>query len=162
MHEDEVDFLDSVLESTRAKDAEVKRETAEQLELFRRQQEEAEKATAGNAPAVAEEVTETWAVGGRKRKKGREKEALGGVKIRRTSTAEKTTSSAAGSPFVAAAPSQAASLAQMTAVRDAPPKVAESATKRNSPAVKATTTPKAPSPPTAVLGLVGYSSDEDD
>ena len=43
LDEDEVDFLDSVLESTRAKEAEVKKQTTEQLEAFRRQQEEAEK-----------------------------------------------------------------------------------------------------------------------
>ena len=43
LDEDEVEFLDSVLESTRTKDAEVRKQTREQLEAFRAQQEEAEK-----------------------------------------------------------------------------------------------------------------------
>ena len=43
LDEDEVEFLDSVLESTRTKEAEVKKQTKEQLQAFRAQQEEAEK-----------------------------------------------------------------------------------------------------------------------
>ncbi|RMD41132.1 hypothetical protein DV735_g3991, partial [Chaetothyriales sp. CBS 134920] len=38
LNEDDVDFLDSVLASTRAKEAAVKQDTAEQLAAFRRQQ----------------------------------------------------------------------------------------------------------------------------
>ena len=43
LDEDEVEFLDSVLESTRTKEAEVKKQTKEQLEVFRAHQEEAER-----------------------------------------------------------------------------------------------------------------------
>lgn len=43
LDEDEVDFLDSVMESTRAQEAAVKKDTADQLEAFRRQREKAEK-----------------------------------------------------------------------------------------------------------------------
>ncbi|RDL42285.1 Uncharacterized protein BP5553_02264 [Venustampulla echinocandica] len=94
LDEDEAEFLDSVLESTRAEEARVKKETAEGLALFRQQQEEADKKArrgsddAANAddtsPTVEEEV---WVVGGRKRKRTKEKEVFKGVRIRRASTA---------------------------------------------------------------------------
>lgn len=96
LDEDEIEFLDSVLESTRAKEEAVKKETKEQLDLFRRQQEEADKAlldAAGNkstvAPATAgSPPTEEgqWAVNARKRKRAKEKEVLKGVKLRKSSS----------------------------------------------------------------------------
>ncbi|KAK5239836.1 hypothetical protein LTR16_011448, partial [Cryomyces antarcticus] len=91
LDEDEVEFLDSVLESTRAQESAVKKETLEQLDLFRKQQEEAEKAalsdTKQQSPPVKEEQ---WITSGKKRKKGREKEPRFGVKLRKSSsTAEK-------------------------------------------------------------------------
>jgi len=96
LDEDEIDFLDSVLESTRQKEETVKRETTVQLDLFRRQQEEADKvlleeggekeaADGGNATEAGEGQ---WAVHGRKRKRAREKEGLKGVKLRKSSTSE--------------------------------------------------------------------------
>ena len=87
-----------MLESTRAKEEAVKKETKEQLDLFRRQQEEADKAlldAAGNDSTVtpatagipsAEEGQ--WAVNARKRKRAKEKEVLKGVKLRKSSTSE--------------------------------------------------------------------------
>jgi len=74
----------------------VKRETTEQLDLFRRQQEEADKvllegggdkeaADGGDAAAAGESQ---WAVNGRKRKRVKEKEVLKGVKLRKSSTTE--------------------------------------------------------------------------
>ncbi|KAA6407057.1 MAG: hypothetical protein FRX48_09123 [Lasallia pustulata] len=103
LDEDEIEFLDSVLESTRAKEEAVKKETKEQLDLFRRQQEEADKAlldAAGNdSPATpaaagrppAEESQ--WAVNARKRKRAKEKEVLKGVKLRKSSTSEQVVAS---------------------------------------------------------------------
>ncbi|KAK5678358.1 hypothetical protein LTS10_009530 [Elasticomyces elasticus] len=88
LDEDEVDFLESVSSVSRIKEAEVKKETREQLEAFRKQQEEAEKAARLEDGTEDPATTETWAVGSRKRKKGREKESIGGLKIRRVSTAE--------------------------------------------------------------------------
>ena len=85
--------MDSVLESTRAKEQAVKRETSEQLNLFRRQQEEAEKAaldgnitniTAGSPTDPSSETQ--WALNARKRKRAKEDKGLEGVKIRRSST----------------------------------------------------------------------------
>ena len=99
MDEDEVEFLDSVLESTRRKEQEVKKETTEMLELFRQQQERAdqaaladgEEAAGGGAgsPILAPADAENWGVAGKKRKKGpgRDKEGvLKGVKFRRKSS----------------------------------------------------------------------------
>ncbi|MCJ1312876.1 hypothetical protein MMC25_006552 [Agyrium rufum] len=107
LDEDEVDFLDSVLESTRAKEEALKKETTERLDEFRRLREEAEKkaallddadggedgagaegAMAGKAGSPnAQDDEPKWAVGGRKRKRVKEKEGvLKGVKVRREST----------------------------------------------------------------------------
>lgn len=85
LDEDEVEFLDSVLESTRAREEAVKKETREQLELFRRQQEEADRAlmaeSAGNGDVIEVGASgsptgeeSSWAVNARKRKRLKEKE----------------------------------------------------------------------------------------
>ncbi|KAF2089070.1 hypothetical protein K490DRAFT_13732, partial [Saccharata proteae CBS 121410] len=87
LDEDEVEFLDSVMESTRAKEEAIRKQTADQLDLFRRQQEEAEKAALAQpdtAEAVAEE--ENWVTSGKKRKKGKDKAPIKGIKLRKTST----------------------------------------------------------------------------
>ena len=85
-----------MLESTRAKEEAVKKETKEQLDLFRRQQEEADKAlldAAGNEATVAPATAGSspmeegqWAVNARKRKRVKEKEVLKGVKLRKSSS----------------------------------------------------------------------------
>ena len=85
LDDDEIEFLDSVLESTRSKEAEVKKETRAQLEAFRQRQEDAEKAAKVEETSEAPPVSESWSFGARKRKKGREKEAIGGVKLRKAS-----------------------------------------------------------------------------
>ena len=92
-----MEFLDSVLESTRAKEQAVKKETSEQLEVFRRQQEEADKALLGEprdtsatdsstngGQSVADESQ--WALSARKRKRAKDKEVLKGVKLRKSSS----------------------------------------------------------------------------
>ncbi|KAK4695391.1 hypothetical protein P7C71_g2353, partial [Lecanoromycetidae sp. Uapishka_2] len=177
LDEDEIEFLDSVLESTRAKEEAVRKETTEQLDLFRRQQEEADKVVLeeggatqvtgdGKSGSLTAEET-IWAVNAKKRKRAKEKEGLKGVKLRKSSSAA-----------------------------EAPPNVSD--TKQESGPgnpVKVTTaqlsietpTPRTPPPPsiqavdvvatssaqtdikqdpkslgTAKLGLGGYSSEEDD
>ena len=88
LDDDEADYLDSVLEKKRKEEASVRKETLEQLELFRRQQEEVE------SKAVEEESTEApkedggqWAAVRRKRKRGHESGLLKGVKLRKLSSA---------------------------------------------------------------------------
>ena len=78
LDEDEVEFLDSVLESTRAQEAAVKKETAEQLEVFRQQREEAEKALLEDTSAdVAPSAEgEDWKIPSRKRRRDKNKDLL--------------------------------------------------------------------------------------
>ena len=85
-----------MLESTRKKEEDVKRETTEQLEIFRRQQEEADKAllrdrsetddTKATGAGDPEAGESQWAVNARKRKRAKEKEGLKGIKLRKSSS----------------------------------------------------------------------------
>ena len=96
LDEDEIEFLDSVLESTRAKEEAVKKETAEQLSLFRRQQEDADRAMATGAqdrdiesalPDLRSPTNDDpqWTLH-RKRKRVKETEVAKGVKLRKLSS----------------------------------------------------------------------------
>jgi len=159
LDEDEVDFLDSVLESTRAREKEVKQKTAEELEAFRRQREEAEKAvTREGVTEAPPESHEIWNVGPRKRKKGKETAGIGGIKIRRTSTndGEKPLTirgdAEAESPPIAPLKALAnENFARGTASKLSPTPADES---------KPGTAPASP-PAIPLLGLGAYSSDED-
>ncbi|KAK5164972.1 uncharacterized protein LTR77_009637 [Saxophila tyrrhenica] len=177
LDEDEIEFLDSVMESTRAKEAEVKKETLTQLEVFRRQQEEAEKAAqqAGDAGPPAE-AGESWAASGpRKRKKGREG-PIAGVKLRRTSTNEKQSVASpagdeAGQPPPKAVTKDAAAAADEKRPADTPSGgskagevVDDDGSKISAAPVKSVSSAadKPASPPPSGLGLAAYSSDEDE
>ncbi|KAI0994527.1 hypothetical protein K3495_g13655 [Podosphaera aphanis] len=76
LHQDEIDFLDSVLERTRAEEARIKKETLHGLHSFRQQQEAADQKTS-NADAIGAslklEEVESWASVTRKRKRPAEK-----------------------------------------------------------------------------------------
>ena len=183
LDEDEIEFLDAVLESTRAKEEAVKKETGEQLDIFRKAQEEADRKALlrrqdgddegnnGNkagSPVEGEETT--WVVVGKKRKRGKEKEGIKGMKMRRGSEMndgdEKT-----------------ATIGEKKALDGSPEKVVSrvvndgrkrttSTTKSSHPTVvtpsfsttgKVSPTAASPVPTTKSpgLGLAGYSSDED-
>ena len=84
-----------MLESTRAKELAVKEETREQLEVFRKQQEEADKKVMDGGKELAEETAgsptgesnETqWTVHARKRKRVKDDLGLKGGKIRKASS----------------------------------------------------------------------------
>ncbi|TVY38987.1 hypothetical protein LSUB1_G002496 [Lachnellula subtilissima] len=164
LDEDEVEFLDSVLESTRADEDRVKRETAEGLALFRQQQEEADKkarrgsegvAVAEAGSPIAEE--ETWIAGARKRKRAKEKDVLKGVKIRRSSTANeigKLSEDAASATGDSPATRKQSTAAPVNATVN-PNKATSSSRTQTAAVVK-----KPPAKPS--LGLVDYGSDEDD
>ncbi|KAL2067056.1 hypothetical protein VTL71DRAFT_1480 [Oculimacula yallundae] len=152
--EDEAEWLDSVLESTRAEEDRIKKETAEGLSLFRQQQDEADKkaregsgsaATEAGSPTVEEE---SWVAGGRKRKRTKEKEGLKGVKIRRVSTTEAAKPTQAHPPTPEELPAPEPQSQPSKKVSDAKTIAAES---------------KNPSePPKPTSGLVSYGSDDDD
>ncbi|GAB1726046.1 hypothetical protein NU195Hw_g1152t1 [Hortaea werneckii] len=182
LDEDEVEFLDSVLESTRTQEAEVKKETREQLDAFRKLQEDAEKkAVAGqegdDAGDTATADTETsWALGPRKRKKGKERGGvLGGIKLRKAESAEtagvggegeKATSSsppkedkdAKDTQASSQTPAESKSPEQAERPLSAPDKQGTGKTVTHEPRqVEAKSAAQPPS-----LGLVAYSSDEED
>lgn len=74
LDDDEVEFLDSVLESTRAKEAAVKKESAEQLEAFRRRRAQADKALLERTSSEVlptDKETEDWSAP-RKRRRAKE------------------------------------------------------------------------------------------
>ncbi|KAI6713450.1 hypothetical protein PZA11_001349 [Diplocarpon coronariae] len=144
--EDEAEWLDSVLESTRAEEDRIKKETSEGLALFRQQQEaEDKKARQGqdgagpgeNAPLVEEG---SWAAG-KKRKRTKDKDGLKGVKLRKASTsAEKT---------------DEPKTPQLSVQSQAPRKPADGGS-------ATADTKKVPSAPKPAMSLVSYGSDDDD
>ncbi|KAK0250997.1 hypothetical protein LTS09_013888 [Friedmanniomyces endolithicus] len=160
LDEDEVDFLASVSSASRTKEAEVKRETEEQLEAFRKQQEEAEKAAGLDESPDDPAPTDAWLSGSRKRKKGREKDGSGGLKLRRVSTAGKDDTASRASPTVPASMERHESQSAETSgehVLKAKGCNEPLASKKPTAADAMKTTP----PSVAMLGLGAYSSDED-
>ncbi|PVH72944.1 hypothetical protein DL98DRAFT_469841 [Cadophora sp. DSE1049] len=157
--EDEAEWLDSVLESTRAEEDRVKKETAEGLAVFRQQQEEADKKarTGSNAGAteegssIAEE--DSWVAGGRKRKRTKEKEGLKGVKIRRASTSIESEKK----------PVEANPQSPNEKSKSQKPQAQDKANQKSPDSKGAVSeSKKSPDPPRATSGLVNYGSDEDD
>lgn len=144
LDEDEIEFLDSVQQAARAKELAEKRATKEGLDEFRKQQEEAERAAKEQERAVSPPaVAESWSVGPRKRKKGKEKDGIGGLKIRRTSTGE-----------------QAKKL-EDTAKPDGPAAPSNAQEQQSSAKEQIDKKPASTPAPAAGLGLGAYSSDED-
>ena len=137
----------------REKELAEKRATKEGLEEFRKQQEEAERAAKEQEGAVTPPtVSESWSVGPRKRKKGKEKDAIGGLKIRRTSTGEQAKK-------LEDTPKLSTTKAKDQA---APSKAQGQASTKEQSDKKSTPAPLvSPLAPVAALGLGAYSSDED-
>ncbi|KIW31549.1 uncharacterized protein PV07_03188 [Cladophialophora immunda] len=150
LDDDEVEFLDSVLESSRAKENAVKQETAEQLEAFRKQRAAAEQAgmgsnDAGKAGDAADK--DSWAIKKKKRRREKESESEADPKLRKLSTAD------------------TAALAAGAAVDDEHNESAERAAPDKKPGISDQIEPPTtatPPQPAAGLGLVDYSSDEDE
>lgn len=146
-------------ERARAKELAEKKHTKEHLEEFRKAQEEAERAAKELDAAAAAPLTTvgetSWAVGPRKRKKGKEKDGLvGGLKIRRTSTGDK-----AKETGDATAKDQAAGSSRETPVIT--DKSAETSSEKVADKSATSTSPSPPPVTAAGLGLGAYSSDED-
>jgi hypothetical protein len=132
----------------------VKRENQEQLDAFRQQQEEAERAAKNANPEQAAEIVETtWAVG-RKRKKARD-EIFGGVKLRKSSTTQKAAPALISEDGVTKSPEPAKVQTLTSESSKVPPPAAPEPAKHADGALSKT-------PAATALGLVAYSSDEDD
>jgi hypothetical protein len=164
-----------VLESTRAKEAQLKKETSEQLDLFRQQQADVEKAmlandvTGGASGSPTGDVEESWATNPRKRKKkAKDSEVLKGVKLRRTSS----TSEPQKPPTITMNPVDPSQKDSTPIGSDAtaPDKSTSTDRSKNSiptshegidatPAILSASSPKAK--PAVSLGLVAYGSDSD-
>lgn len=150
LDDDEIDFLDGVLDERRVEEERIKRETAERLASFR----EAQK-TAGVAEDTGDANDESGAVawgGAGKKRKRTEKEAKSIVKgvRRRTSESEKDVDAAA-------APQPAP---KDTEAKATPVPKSDDASK--SSAAEQVKIPPAKPQEKPKLGLVDYGSDEDD
>lgn len=179
LDEDEVEFLDSLLESTRAQEAAVKKETAENLAEYQRQREEAERAliegTSGGQHSSTSGVNlpgeeEQWVVAGKKRKRNK-KEAFVPPKIRKSSSATEDAPAPAGQKPLsktAASSEEGTNRAKIkpdpahSSSASAPAKIVSMETNNKSSDVKSTKNePQHKATPKASLGLVAYGSDED-
>ncbi|KAJ5589217.1 hypothetical protein N7537_011895 [Penicillium hordei] len=169
LDEDEVDFLDSVLESTRAKEAAVKKETAEQLEAFRRQREAAQKALLeSTSPEVAPVKGDEWTALARKRRNDKHRNALISGKKRKASAtdnvAEKGTNNEKDwQKLDGAGGSSTKKLDQGTSKSDkTTPTTPATQPKVVTDTEKGQQKTKSPTkPPLVSLGLAGYSSDSE-
>ena len=171
LDEDEVEFLDSVLESTRAQEAAVKRDTADQLEVFRRQREEAEKALLGPTSSdVTPAEEEEWTAPARKRRRDKQKDLLIPGKKRKASLTENSAKPNSQEQESQKSGADSGSKPKQPARQSSKPsQVAASTTPKPSTTPKTATNPeqsqpqtKPPAKPAPVsLGLAGYSSDSE-
>jgi hypothetical protein len=175
LDEDEVEFLDSLLESTRAKEAAVKKETAEHLAAYQRQREEAERAlieasssgqngSGSTANPAGDE--EQWVVAGKKRKRNK-KDFLVPPKIRKSSSTvdntpivsdhnEKsatTTAKSVTKDSVSSTSQSTPARTETISIEETKSRINDSLPLKDSPQQKAAVGPS--------LGLVAYDSDED-
>ena len=168
LDEDEIEFLDSVLESTRAKEEAVKKETTEQLDIFRRQQEEADKAIMSEEVGVGDTSPvggippgeSQWAINARKRKRAKGREALLGTKVRKIFANEDP------SPLAAATEhDEAEAVSAFVQKEDKPVANAKCIVKAVSPTISSDdggiNFPARERPSAVGLGLIDYSSDEE-
>ena len=157
-----------MLESTRKKEAEVQKETAEQLESFRKQREDADRAaldgdTDGRpkeSPTAdkGEKQDETWAVSKkRKREKDKESEGSKGLKLRHSSSTREGGPLSSSSKVVSPTPTTNTGASGNSHLPSLTSKAL--AVEANQPNCEVQSGEKEP---TASMGLVGYSSDEDE
>lgn len=159
LDEDEIEFLDSVQEAARSKELADRKATKEGLEEFRKQQEEAERAAKEQEGAVSPPtVSESWGVGPRKRKKGKEKDGIGGLKIRRTESEEQAKKVEGTQESTTATTTKKAKTDEQTTPSSVAQPSRQEQSDKQSPVAPAPVSPPAPA---AGLGLGAYSSDED-
>jgi hypothetical protein len=173
LDEDEIEFLDSVLESTRAQEAAVKKDTADQLELFRRQREEAEKAMLGPTSSdITPAEEDEWAIAGRKRRRDKKDLLIPGKKRKSSAAGSAGDDSKGQEPQnQSQGGSQATGTSEPTSTRSKEPQNTASPAKAEKQAsgvtAKADTAGKQPEakqpakPGPVSLGLAAYGSDSD-
>ncbi|KAJ5714129.1 uncharacterized protein N7483_011310 [Penicillium malachiteum] len=162
LDDDEVEFLDSVLESTRAQEAAVKKDTADQLEAFRKQREEAEKSALGpTSSEVTPAEEEEWTIPARKRRREKKDLLLPGK--RRKSSGAEAISPQEKSPEKPGQGSESAAKAENASKPIPNTANAKAPAVSAKPASAGPDASKAAEKPAAkpALGLVGYGSDSD-
>lgn len=158
LDEDEVDFLDSVLESTRAQEEAVRKDTADQLEIFRKQREEAEKVLLGpTSSEIPPTEEEEWSIPARKRRRDKGKDLLVPGKKWKASAGE-------GGGIATVEPERKVSTSASVAAPGS--KIVENAAKGRGITQKSHTPQQADTKDAAKtasgsLGLVSYGSDSD-
>ncbi|KAJ5098979.1 hypothetical protein N7532_005980 [Penicillium argentinense] len=166
LDEDEVEFLDSVLESTRAQEAAVKKDTADQLEAFRKQREEAEKVTLGSTDLnVAPAEHDEWSIPARKRRREKKDLLLPGKKRKASEAgakegqAERKSSQSGDVKNDKDLDANSAKYSGDTRETSTASEK-KGANDKSQPETKELVKP-APAPASTGLGLVGYGSDSD-
>lgn len=177
MDEDEVEFLDSLLESTRAKEEALKKETLEQLETFHRQREEVDKAylestdtnDSGQPGLSSLGEEEQWTVSARKRRRTKANDGLPGLKRKKPlptdvkanaddkSGAEVNPAPTLPKPQPVQAQSEGAALS-----KDHQPSRLTNQPEQKPPTLSYSTPTPLHVAPVSTLGLAAYSSDDDD
>lgn len=165
LDEDEIDFLDSVMESTRREEERVKKDTKESLEAFRRQQDLADKKLSGDVGS-AEADEEQWAAGPRKRKRVKEKEGLKGVKLRKSSSSNERPAMADSNSISQHQTGGTHNLPKISPPPSTVPTPSKAAANSTTEKVQAEAKPEAVAQKKAASGgglaLVAYGSDDDD
>lgn len=166
LDEDDAEFLDSLLESTRAKEAAIKKETAEQLAEFHRQREQAERAmlesaSKETAPTGAPEK-EQWVTSGRKRKRAK-KELLPQTKVQKSSTVASPPAQEASAAERSASehPKQASTSKPQKTQQRSPGKIPSTAGSEDQGEQTCEAEPTSKAASTGSKGLVAYSSDDE-
>lgn len=158
LDDEEADYLDSVLEKKRLEEAKVRKETSEQLELFRRQREEEERKSRGleeqSSETPQDENAGQWAAVGRKRKKAPETSLLKGVKLRKSNSVPEDNKPAEKSNTIS---SNATALPDTSSNINATTSITLSVN-----TTKSSTTAPLPKPANPLALGLGYASSEDE
>ena len=155
LDDEEVEFLDSIMEIERTKEAAVRKENAKGLEAFRKQREAAERAEAEEQRTSGQQGGDEW-IAKKKRKREKASEALSGLKVRRTSSKED----------IKAVPNRPAKPRGKIETTQAKLEQGESSSKKSGITIPTAETQvpariASASPVATGLGLAAYSSDED-
>ena len=153
----------------------MKKETAEQLEVFRQQREAAEKALLdeaenqqkGNPHTASLPDQETWSTSGKKRRRLKEKDTLMGTKLRKVSSSadkdslEKPPTKVGTEDRTDLAESHKEPTEPVEPVDVKSKSVSQEQSPSTSRVPSKTSAPTTTTPVTSALGLGNYSSDED-
>lgn len=159
LDEDDVSFLNGIRQAEEAKQREVEKQTLDQLQAFRKQQEESGAVpdldpTTTDSQASPAEETLTWTAPAKKRKREAAR-GLKGVKVAKTTASTDEEVPTPKTEIVSPGANKAAAGAQ-TKDSEAPLEDRKAENDRSAQSVPSATTKAGP-----MLGLGDYSSDDD-